>query len=66
MHSHYLFIALDTARARAAEADRFRLAAQARSSTPQVNRLRRAVARLAVAVARTADERALQTSAPAH
>ena len=60
MQSHYLFLALDTARARAAEADRNRLAAEARAANAQarigrVNVVRRTVARLAVFVARAAD-----------
>ena len=68
MYSYYLFIALDTARSRAAEADRHRLAAVARSAAPahRVNAVRRTVARAAVAVARAADERALRLAPPAH
>jgi len=66
MYSHYLFIALDTARSRTAEAERYRLAAAAKGRTPRVNVLRRAVARAAVAVARVADERALRPAARPH
>jgi len=66
MHSHYLFVALDTARERAAEADRHRLAARAHAGTPRVNVDRRTVARAALAVARVADERALRPAARAH
>src|SRR5262249_36378566 len=54
--SHHVFLAFDLARERAAEADRYRLAAKARAAAagllPQVNPVRRAVARRAVAVAR--------------
>jgi hypothetical protein len=60
MHSYYLFIALDTARARAAEADRYRLAAAARTKPARVNAVRRGLARAAVAFARVADERSLR------
>ena len=59
MHSYYTFIALELARERAAEADRERLAALAPRST-EVGFVRRAVARVAVAVARAADERLAQ------
>jgi hypothetical protein len=57
MHNHFLIVALDLARERAAEADRYRLAALARSGKPRASRLfraRRLVARIAAAVARTA------------
>ncbi len=66
MYNHYLFIALDTARARAAEADRNRLAASSRTRTTRVNPVRRAVARAAVAIARAADERSLRPAPRAH
>src|SRR4051794_36670613 len=59
MHSHYLFLALDLARERAAEADSQRLAALARLGAPRKGRVRRLVARAALAVARAADEQAL-------
>jgi hypothetical protein len=60
MHSHYLFLALDLARERAAEADRYRLAALARNPEKnEVGFVRRMVARAAVAIARAADERAV-------
>jgi hypothetical protein len=59
MHSYYTFIALDLARQRTADADRERLAALSHRST-EVGFVRRAVARVAVAVARAADERATQ------
>lgn len=53
----YTFLALDLARERAAEADRHRLAALARADRPRrVGVVRRVVARMAVAIARAADE----------
>ena len=68
--NHYLFFAIDTARQRAAEADRYRLAAKARATeaglAQHVNPVRRAVARLAVAVARAADEAALRPAPRPH
>jgi hypothetical protein len=66
MYSHYLFIALDTARQRADEADRERLAARSRVAVSRVNPVRRAVARVAVAVARVADEGSVRPAAQAH
>jgi len=58
MHSQYLFLALDVARERAAEADQYRLASLARQGDAhRVGLLRRTVARAAVAIARAADER---------
>jgi hypothetical protein len=57
MHSYYTFIALDLARERAAEADRYRLAALANRGSAEIGVVRRIVARVAVAVARAADER---------
>ena len=57
MHSHYVFLALEVARERAAEADAHRLAALAHQPTETLGvRVRRAVARAALAVARAADE----------
>jgi hypothetical protein len=56
-YSYYTLIALDLARERAAEADRHRLAALAHPGRGEVGVLRRTVARVAVAVARAADER---------
>jgi len=67
MHSYYLFLALDLARERAAEADRHRLAALARDpEANQVGLIRRTVARAAVAIARAADERALRGELVVH
>ena len=56
MYSTYLFLALDTARERAAEADRNRLAAESRSGRHVAIRARRLVERAAAAVARAADD----------
>jgi hypothetical protein len=64
-YNHYLLLALDTARDRAAEADRHRLAALARRDRPAAGAGRRFVARVAVAVARLADEGTLEHSATA-
>jgi hypothetical protein len=62
MHNHYYtFMALELARQRAAEADRHRLAALAHNDADQVGVLRRTVARVAVAVARAADERLVRS-----
>jgi hypothetical protein len=66
MHSYYTFIALDLARERAAEADRHRLAALAHPSDDHVGLARRIVARVAVAVARAADERLLRGELAIH
>jgi hypothetical protein len=61
MQSYYTFIALDLARERVAEAQRYRLAALAHPADPnRVGLLRRSIARLAVAVARAADDRLVQ------
>ena len=61
MHpNYYLLLALDTARDRAAEADRHRLAGIARGQRPAQHAARRFVARVAVAVARLADEGTLE------
>jgi hypothetical protein len=61
MQSYYTFIALDIARQRTAEADRERLAALAHSQDPDgVGLVRRSIARVAVAVARAADERLVE------
>lgn len=57
MFQHYAFLALDLARERAAEAARERFAAQVQPTEVRVNRVRRAIARLAVEVARAADAR---------
>jgi hypothetical protein len=54
MHAFYTYLALDIANQRTAEANDARLAALGRPSTPSV--LRRAIARVALAVARAADE----------
>jgi hypothetical protein len=66
MQSYYTFIALGLARERAAEADRDRLAALARRDSGEVGVVRRIVARVAVAVARAADDRLVQTELAVH
>ena len=63
MHNYYLLMALDTARARAAEADRYRLAAAARTQPARVNAVRRGLARAALVLARAADDRSLRPAA---
>jgi hypothetical protein len=62
MFTHYTFLALDLAAQRTAEADRYRLAAAARAERHEVSRLRRLVARAAVAVARAADETIVESA----
>ena len=57
MQSHYLFLALDLARERAAEANRERLAALAHQGQSRPGTIRRVIARIAIAIARAADER---------
>ena len=57
MHSHvYMFLALEIARERMAEANAHRLAALADPGAPRTARIRRAIARIALAVARAADD----------
>ena len=66
MQSHYMFLALDLARERVEEAERERLASLAHRPA-EVGRVRRFVARTAIAVARAADERLVtraQVAAP--
>ena len=59
MYNHYFLLALDTARERAAEADRHRLAALSRRGGAPANPARRLIARAAIAVARAADRTTL-------
>ena len=54
MHAFYTYLALDIANQRTAEANNARLAALARSPGPSF--VRRAIARVALAIARAADE----------
>jgi hypothetical protein len=56
MHAYYTFLALDIARQRAAEAEAARLASLGRPAPTRITVIRRAVARLALAVARAADD----------
>ncbi len=53
--SHYLWLALELARERAAEADAHRLAASVRHPSSRGLTIRRVIARFALYVARTAD-----------
>jgi hypothetical protein len=66
MQSYYAFIALDIARERAAEADAQRLAALGRPESTRTLGIRRAIARLALAVARAADDDVRQASLSTH
>jgi len=56
MHNHYLFLALDLAHERAAEAQRARLASLAHPAPTIWVRARRGIARFAIAIARLADD----------
>jgi len=61
MHNHYYsFMALNLARERVAEAERERLAYAGHRGPSLATRIRRAVARAAVAVARAADHATLE------
>lgn len=62
MHSNHVFLALEVARERAAEADAQRLARLAHPTEPVGVRVRRSVARIALAVARAADDEVRQVS----
>ena len=66
MHSNYVFLALEVARERAADADAQRLARLAHPTEPLGTRVRRSVARIALAVARAADDEVRQVSLPSH
>lgn len=66
MQSYYAFIALDIARERAAEADAQRLAALGRPDSTRTLGIRRAIARVALAVARAADDDFRQASLSPH
>ena len=55
MQFYYAFLALDVARERAAEADAQRRAALAHAGEVRSSTIRRAIARVALAVARAAD-----------
>jgi hypothetical protein len=55
MQFYYAFLALDVARERAAEADAQRRAALALAGEVRSSAIRRAIARVALAVARAAD-----------
>ena len=69
MHSNHVFLALEIARERAAEADAQRLGRLwrlAHPTEPFSARVRRSVARIALAVARAADDEVRQVSLPSH
>jgi hypothetical protein len=66
MQFHYAFIALDLARERRAEADAHRLAALGHPATVRSLGVRRAIARVALAVARIADEERVQAVLSPH
>ena len=68
MHQYPFFaiLALDLARERAAEADAYRLAALANRDDPRPSRVRRGIARIALAVARAADDQVGRVPAPSH
>jgi hypothetical protein len=66
MHSHYVFLALEVARERAAEADARRLSALAHPADPVGARIRRGIARAALAIARAADEDVRPVSIAGH
>ena len=56
MQQYYTFIALELARERAAEANAQRLAALSHPAEPRTAGIRRVIARIALAVARAADD----------
>jgi hypothetical protein len=58
MQHYYTFIALELARERAAEANAQRLAALSHPAEPRTVAIRRLIARIALAVARAADDEA--------
>lgn len=66
MHSNYVYLALEIARERAAEADAQRLASLAHPSEPLTVRVRRSIARAALAVARVADDEVRPVSLSTH
>jgi hypothetical protein len=66
LSNYYAFVALDLARERAAEADAQRLAASAHPGEPRTAGLRRLIARVALAVARAADDEVGRAPVPTH
>jgi hypothetical protein len=56
MHQYYMFVALELARDRAAEANAQRLASLAHPGESRTAGIRRLIARAALAVARAADD----------
>ena len=66
MQQYYTFIALELARERAAEANAQRLASLTHRAEPRTAGIRRMIARVALAVARAADEEIGGITAPSH
>ena len=66
LSNYYAVLALDIARERANEAKAMRLAALAEPGEPRVAGIRRAVARVAFAVARAADAEIGRTPVTSH
>jgi hypothetical protein len=66
MQQYYTFIALELARERAAEANAQRLAALSHPAEPRTPGFRRLIARIALAVARAADDEAGRAPLPTH
>jgi hypothetical protein len=62
----FALLALDLARERAAEADQYRFAAQFHAAEPRPSRVRRGIARIALAIARAADAETAQVPAASH
>jgi hypothetical protein len=63
---YYAFLALDLARERAAEARAQRLATIAEPGEPRPGRVRRAIARAAIAIARAADDEVVRVPVASH
>ena len=64
--NYYAFVAMELARERAAEADSQRLAALAHPGEPRTAGIRRAIARVAIAIARAADDEVGQVPLTSH
>ena len=66
MQQYYTFIALELARERAAEANAQRLASLAHPGEPRTAGIRRVIARVALAIARAADDEVGRVALPTH
>ena len=66
MQQYYTFVALELARERAAEANAQRLASLSHRGEPRTAGIRRVIARIALAVARAADDEAGRAPLPTH